>query len=486
MTNDPSINSEGNTVKDSSQGESHAPRFQRSCSGTRAFFRVCGEIIGGFMDKGGLTRSAALAYTSLLALVPLLAVVTSIYTSFLQNEEAATITQMIERVVENIAPQLNALPETDSTTGKTSGKEAVVNQIQRFINNINSRAIGVSGMITLIVVAILLLREVEASMNKFWGITHGRSWFSQIMLYWTALTLGPLALFAAIGITMKYSGADIQGLPFIGGIAARIAPFAFTIAAFTLFYQLMPNTKVKWSDAAVGGTVGGILRQVNNMLSAAYISRVLFYSKIYGSLGLIPLLLIGIYTSWVIVLFGNHICCAFQNRRFSCMNTRLQLKTAKSRELAALIIMTLLGKNFFMSNKPLTIKEILRVIPAEPSSIHGILYRLVNSGLALEIAGAEAGFSVARSPEHITCQDILEAARKEPDVKENGALAGALISPEILAAESEFNRITNAEREAATTITLSKIINEIGEFEKQENKPPENSTTKGRLAGVLH
>ena len=104
----------------------------------------------------------------------------------------------------------------------------------------------------------------------------------------------------------------------------------------TLIYRLMPATKVLWSAALVGGAVGGTLPQLNNLFSVIYVSRVLTYSKIYGSLGAVPIFLVGLYFSWIIILFGAQVAYAFQNRTAYVQEKQAETINQRGREFVAL------------------------------------------------------------------------------------------------------------------------------------------------------
>src|SRR5262249_40181033 len=157
-------------------------------------------------------------------------------------------------------------------------------------------------------VAIGLLRTIEATFNDIWGVTRGRGWVASIVQYWATISLGPIVLVLVLGLTtgphFKNTAVWLQDWPLVGSLAFHILPFVVLSLAFALFYQLMPNTRVQWQAAVVGGFVGGILWQLNYTLSIKYGSSAITYSKIYGSLGLVPLFLAGMYFSWLILLFG--------------------------------------------------------------------------------------------------------------------------------------------------------------------------------------
>src|SRR6266567_4070420 len=236
-----------------------------------------------FRNKGPL-RATALAYTTLLALVPLLAVCFSFTSILLKGKGEATTRQLVEQLVDAAAPQLKLMPEE---AGRPAAREEVVARIEDFVNNAQAKTLGLTGTLGLIVVAILLLSTIEDTFNHIWGIACGRSWFARVVVYWAALTLGPIVLaLAGLLVSSGYfpsTGSALKSFPFLGKFFFQALPFGLVSCAFALFYKLMPNTKVAWPAALVAGAVGGSLWLCLNIFNALNLSRVVSMSAIYGS-----------------------------------------------------------------------------------------------------------------------------------------------------------------------------------------------------------
>src|SRR5439155_14711581 len=113
-----------------------------------------------------------------------------------------------------------------------------------------------------------------------------------------------------------------------------------------------PNTKVRWQAALAGGLVGGLLFHLNNLVSVLYVSRVVSNSKIYGSLGLVPVFMIGLYFSWLILLFGAQVSYAFQNRASYLEEKQIENINQRGREFIALRLMTCVGQRFLRGEPP--------------------------------------------------------------------------------------------------------------------------------------
>jgi membrane protein len=359
-------------------------------------------------------RASALAYTTLLALVPVLAIAVSVTTSLLRDQGDKPIREVIDYLVVHAAPALN-LQAAQGNAESMNKKEEVVATITSFIANIRSGALGLTSTIALVFVAIGLLRTIEASFNDIWGVTRGRSWLRGFVQYWAAITLGPLMMILAVGLTtsphFERTARLIQALGTAGVVILQMLPFVVLSVAFALFYALMPNTKVRWQAALAGGVVGGCLWQVNNLFSVTYVSRVVGYSKIYGSLGVIPIFLVGLYFSWLIVLFGAQVAYAFQNRQSYLQGRLAEGVSQRGREFVALRVMLLLADRFERGERAPGVNAMAAALDVPTRLVSQILQTLTQARLAAEVADVEPGYAPGRPIERITTQHILQAMR---------------------------------------------------------------------------
>jgi membrane protein len=342
----------------------------------------------------------------------------------------------------------------------SDAQKEMASQIWRFVQNTRSGTLGATGMVLLIFVAIGLLSRIEETFNDIWGVTRGRSWLHQIQLYSTTIMLGPLLLATALGLA---GGAQFQSAkdyiaqtPVIGKFVFDLLPLLVLWLAFTFFYQLVPNTRVKFSAALIGGATAGTLWLLNNLFGFLYVSRVVVNSKIYGSLGLVPVFMIGLYFSWLILLFGAQIAYAFQNRAAYLQDRLADNVNQRGREFVALRLMTCLGQRFQNGRRPATIFQLSTDLGIPSRLTQSVLRVLAHQQLVTEVAGPEAAFVPARPLETINAYDILLALRtgtgQELPLREDPALA------EIY---GEFARIEQAERAAASTVSLLALTHRI-------------------------
>jgi membrane protein len=440
-------------------------------------------------------RAASLAYTTLLALVPLLAVGVSITTSMLQKRGEEPVDALIDKLVNYVAPALDletrtiwhtdvlpmdedeaaffGITEPDFFLNNTNvtvttnspvtnlvtsitGRERVVKQITAFIRRINSGTLGVTSVLALMFVAISLLRTIEATFNDIWGVTRGRGWVKSVVYYWSTITLGPLCLVGAFTLTtgphLDSTRAFLDRVPFLGSVLFHVMPFVILSLSFAAFYAVMPNTKVHLKAALVGGIIGGSLWQLNNIFSVIYVSRVMSYANIYGSLGIFPVFLVGMYFSWLIMLLGAQVAYAFQNREAYIQEKQAESVNQRGREFVALRLMTHIARNFIAGAPPLSLVELSRQLAVPSQLAHKVLCALAQNGLVIEVMDGDTRFTPGRPLDRITTYHVVCALR----AGEGQELATAEDQARTLV-RSEFERMILAERDAGSTITLQSL-----------------------------
>jgi membrane protein len=464
--------------------ESELSRLER-------FAHLCALVIRSFVRNRCPVRAAALSYTTLLALIPLLAVAIGVTSSLLKNEDEEKIYQAIDKLVSTVMPPatlntndqavslnlspgmsvaltpVNAAAETNAVatgaddsggdTRATAQKEAA-QYIHKFIQNTRTGTLGVIGMLLLVYVAIQMLANIEDTFNDIWGVTRGRSWLLRVVLYWTTITLGPLAIVAALGLTggshLQTTRNLVAQMPFIGNLIFQLLPLVVLWLTFALVYRLVPNTHVRFGAALVGGSVGGSLWYLNNIFGFLYVSRFVSNSRIYGSLGLVPVFMIGLYFSWLILLFGAQVAYAFQNRAAYLQDKLAENVNQRGREFVALRLMTCIGQRFQRGLPPVTIQEISIELGIPTRLAQQVLHTLLAAQLVNEIAGAELAYAPARPLEAINAHHILHAMRTG-----GGQELPSADEPVRAEVYGEFARIEEAERQAAASVTMLTLVN---------------------------
>jgi membrane protein len=436
----------------------------------RQLMQIIDLVTRGFIENRCPARAAALSYTTLLALIPLLVVGLSVSKNFLHDASTELVPRMLDRFVAVLVPQLEHMPLPDEVDGPPApgqtvvsphARQEVVARIQSFISNIDAGTLGVIGSALLVAIAIRLLMSVERTFNDIWCVRKGRSIWRKIAYYWSVVTLGPLLLLLAMYLTGRAEFARVSGaFAFVPGFERfllRLAPFVALWIAFSLLYALVPNTHVRPRAAIIGGIVGGTLWQLNSLLSTLYVSRVVAYSKIYGALGILPVLLVGIYFAWLIVLLGAQVAYTVQNARVHLQRRLIESIDQEGREAIACRIVLMACRHFLRALKPPNIEDLADTTGAPPQLLNQLVQRLIDGGILSELANDEGGLQPGRPPEMITVADVLHVVRSrdgtcgEPPGRDGGEPVAKLLG-----------EIYAAERNAPANARFSDLVEKLG------------------------
>jgi membrane protein len=239
-------------------------------------------------DRLGLSASS-LTFTTTIALVPFFTVALALFTAF----------PMFGKLQANLQSWLVQSLVPDSIARQVLG------YLQQFAGK--ASRLGGLGLGALVVSAIALVLTIDRTLNGIWRVRRPRPFGQRILIYWAAITLGPLLLAGSLGTTSYLVSAGrglVAALPGVLAIAIGALEFLVLATAFTALYRYVPNTPVKRTHAMVGGIFAAIGIELAKRILAWYISTVPTYSMVYGAFAAVPILLVWIYIAWVIVLLG--------------------------------------------------------------------------------------------------------------------------------------------------------------------------------------
>lgn len=260
---------------------------------TKSFSRF---IWQRFVDDKCFETAGALSYTTLVSLVPLMVAVFAMFSAFPVFKPARDT--LIDFVFDNFVP---------------SAGEAIQNTMLGFAANA-SKLTGIS-ILVMLFSALSMMISIEDRLNRIWRVHQSRSWRSRLLLYWTALTLGPILVVGGIAVT-----SYVTALPLLHGAASQISgaarsllatlPFLVTFFTLWLMYALIPNCKVSRRDAAIGALLGAVLFEIARWGFGQFVQQAQTYQQIYGVLAAIPIFLLWVYLSWVIVILAASIAAS--------------------------------------------------------------------------------------------------------------------------------------------------------------------------------
>lgn len=360
----------------------------------------------GLVKTDVFTLSAALTFKVIFSLVPFLVVLLAFFKGF------GGFSGIAARVEELI------IKKGIGTLG-----DGIAEKLKEFVDNVNAAAIGVVGFIVLLYTSLSLLDTVEKTFNKIWGIKTPRSLLRRFTVYWTILTVSPVALGAMVAMKTFVESNWLYGwlnehVPYFGKTVLTLTPFVFAWGFFTVVYVIIPNTRVRFVPAFTGALVAGTLWNAMTNLYVWYNAKVLTNYTFYGSLGSIPVFLLWVYLSWIVVLFGAEIAFAAQHVE----TYRHELETVKlspaDRDRLALVVCVEAARPFERGAEPPTAESIALRLRAPSRVVHEVAYQLMSKGILREVTALDAkdpGLIPAQDPSETTVRDILRAIRSFGD-----------------------------------------------------------------------
>jgi len=373
-----------------------------------ALLRVLIIVWKGINGNKLFGQAAALSYYSLIGLGPLLAIGIMISSFLLQGENRDNmIVQKLSQALTYVAPPVsewdkdgsgNPPKSTDQQTNQETSaldgdaaqqnvSDALNPEVIKIIDNIvksaRSGAVGIIGSIALIVIVIQLITSIEKAFNGIWGVKRGRSWAQRIISYWTITSLGAVLSITALTVLsvpaiINRFNQLIPGLEYedINWWAGPLISMTLLSIVLTVFNRFFPHTSVHWKAAFYGGMVGALLMLANHSLSFLYVHKVIRDQSLYGSVGIIPVLMFGLYLFWLIVLVSCQVAYAIQNANNLTNQEAWSNISVRSREALALSSFLFIARRFLQSAPPPTTTEIANHLRVPGQLMNNSLARL--------------------------------------------------------------------------------------------------------------
>lgn len=348
--------------------------------------------------QGQLTmRAMSLVYTTLLAVVPLLAFSFSILKAF--------------NVHKGIEPLLFHFLQPLGEKGTE-----LTDRVIMFVDNVSGGLLGSVGLLFLLYTVISMVQKVEESFNYVWQVERPRSFGRRFSEYLSVILIGPVLMVFAIGFTAtirsttlveKLSNIEPFGTTIV--LVGNIAPYVLVIFVFTFLYTFMPNTRVRIQSALVGGITAGIAWAATGAVFASFVVASTRYVAIYSAFGIVLLALIWLYLNWLILLLGSQIAFYHQHPEYLRTGHRsVQLQNAIKEHLG-LMVMFLIGRDYRNPGSRWTLNELASHLNT-PSNILGqVVSDLENHGLL--VATESEHLIPGRDTDCIKLNDILQAIR---------------------------------------------------------------------------
>ena len=393
--------------------------------------------------EGHLTlRAMSLVYTTLLSLVPLLAVSFSLLKAF--------------GVHNQVEPLLRSFLEPLGAKGIEFSQ-----RILGFVENVQVGVLGSLGLVFLIYTVVSLVQKIEEAFNFIWRIRRPRRLVRRFSDYLSVILIGPVLVFAALGLTAAVMGTSaiqevvtVQPVAAVIGIVSRLLPYIFVCAAFTFVYIFLPNTRVKFNAALVGGVVAGVLWETGGWGFAAFITSSTKYTAIYSGFAIVIMFMIWLYVSWLILLLGAQVAYYFQNPTLLYSRHGEWRLSNEGREKVAILAVLLIGYNYYHQLTWWSLESLAKRMNIPSLSLRPILTVLEKNGLISESGEEPSTYFPARDIETIKLVTVIEAIRHD----EESLWSASRQDPEVTQIGEIMKRVDNAIDSALEQQTIKDLV----------------------------
>jgi len=351
-----------------------------------------------------LIRASSLTYSSLLAIVPFLAVVFSIFKALGLHMD--------------LAPALSNFLAPLGTRG-----ELITVKILEFVANAQTRTLGIIGFAILILTVYGILNKIEGSYNDIWHVSRGRTWPRRLAGYTSLTVVGPLSLFLILALTASITSIgfvrDIisqRSFATVLGVVLKITPWVLSCLLFSIVIWFVPNIRVSIRAAIIGGLFSGILWQLSNWGFASFITgatRASTRDILFAGFAALPLFLLWLYTSWSILLLGSELGYVVQH--VGIMEWReLEKRYGESlRRFIAVRTVLVIVRDSTAHKSASNLGGLAREVGAPEPVVRSALQPLVSAKILALAPDGSSNYVPARDPARITMAELLLALRAD-------------------------------------------------------------------------
>jgi len=411
-------------------------------------------VIRDFLDGQLTLRAMSLVYTTLLSLVPLLALTFSVLKGF------GVHNQLEPLLLNTLAPLGD------------KGAE-IARQIVGFVENIKVGVLGSLGLGMLVYTVVSLLHKIEKSFNYIWHIDRARPLGQRFSEYLSVILVGPLLIFSALGITASLMSSTavqtLSGLPVLGFIVeyiGKLIPYALVVVAFTFLYVFIPNTRVKIVPALIGGTAAGIAWETTGWVFGTFIVNSGNYTAIYSGFAILIMFMVWLFVSWLVLLLGTSIAFYCQHPEHLRMRRGQPELSAHVAEKLALLIMFFIGKRYYHQQTDWQLDGLARWLGVPLNVVELVLNRLHAQQLILHTDEETPPYVPAQDMGTLQVKQILDASHSG----EEGDGTTPWHLPQESAIEQTIAAKESAIEQAVQGQTLKQIILAENEVPIQKNE----------------
>ena len=381
--------------------------------------RSCAATVRDLTTDGQLNlRAMSLVYTTLLSLVPLLAISFSVLKGF-------GVHNQVEPFLQNLLQPLG-----------DKGLE-ISDRIIEFVENVKAGVLGSLGLGLLIFTVISLMQKIERAFNFAWHVNQHRSLAQRFSGYLSVIVIGPLLIFSSIGITTSIQATSVveslaayQTVGTLLEFLGKLVPYCLIIAAFTFIYIFMPNTRVRVQSAFVGALVAGFLWESMGWVFASFVVNSVNYTAIYSAFATLIVFLLWLYLGWLILLAGASIAFYHQHPDYRSLQRGILRLSIRVREKLALLVMHAVGENMYANRHPWTAGDLARRLGVPVAAVELVVGSLEAGGLLAPTADEPPAYLPAKPLDETCVGDVLDTARSADEIS-NLAFSRLPASPSV-------------------------------------------------------
>jgi membrane protein len=406
------------------------------------FLRIIYLVTKGFRDDECAMHASALTFSSLMSIVPILALMLSMARGLGDADTAKHWVQdRIRDWTETFQTAPQAQPEIRSAdsvavaAGESvaavspseldwSEQQALAERINAMVeaafdkvDQINFARLGTVGLVLLIWMVIEVLGRVERTFNRVWGITRGRSVWRRFTDYLSVLLILPILIAAAASMPVvemitRYMPDQTAAYLYRiveSGFFKNFLVVAMTTLSFAFFIMFMPNTSMRVSAGLTGGFVAAVLFLIWLWICAMLQVGAARYGRIYGSFALVPIVLAWVHVSWQIVLFGAEVAFSVENASTYRMEQSAADASIAARLTLALLVLREAGLSLHGQAAPFAVSSFVSAKRVPVRFVHAVVEELVRAGYVAPLAGTSEAYVLLRSADQICMQDLLHA-----------------------------------------------------------------------------
>lgn len=345
-------------------------------------------------------HAASLVYTTLLSLVPLVALAFSVLKGFGVHYR---FEPLLATMLAPLGPQANEVSD----------------RLIDFVSKVDVGVLGAVGLAVLFYTAISMVQKVETAFNDIWHVSETRSLARKFTDYLSVLLIGPVLMFSAIATAGTVAASEIVQhlsnylpLAILLDVGGRLLPVLLVTFAFTFLYKFLTFTRVYVRSAAAGGVVAGLIWLIAGWAFATFVATTSSYTAIYSAFASLILFLLWLNVNWMILLIGSSIAFYHQHPEYMLLGGGPAMLSNRCRERLALAIMQAIGRAQYAGEQPPTVRDLRRGLGVPEEAVQRVLTALGEDGLLATTADDPPRWMAVRPFEATEMKVVVEAVRR--------------------------------------------------------------------------